>query len=400
MQKSPLQKERYRLALLVSNPIPYHVALYRALAVHSAIDLTVLYCSRLGISGQIDPEFDIPATWHPSLLNGYSHRFLHNVSPLSVPGRFFSLINPGIVSTLWGGGYDAVIIPGYACFSYLLGVLAAWVTKTPVLFRAETMLKRESPWSVKTWGKRLLVRAILRGTSACLAIGTPSMAFYRAFGVPAGRIFWSPYGVDNEFFHRESERWKACRAELKRSIGIAPETPVVLFCGKLVPRKRPADLLAAFCKLNRPAALVFVGEGRQRAELERLASGRPDILFPGFIGQQEIVRYYALADLFVLPSERETVALVVAEAMACGLPILLSDAVPSAADFVRPGENGFVFPVGNIGALSSYLERLLWDETLLCRMGQRSLSVIKDWSPQAAVAGILQALNRSAEGIR
>ena len=387
-------RQRYRLAILAPHPVGYHLAFYRALAAHPRIDLMVWYCSDMGISGQLDPEFGIPLVWDdPAMvLNGYPYRFLRNVSPLRAAGRFWSLLNPGIPSILFRERYDALLIPGYAYASYLLGFLAAWVSRTPVLLRGETHLKAHPPGGLQGIGKRLLIKTLLKGTRACLNIGTPSLLFYRAYRVPDQRIFFSPYSVDNEFFHRESRRLRPQRGELKRSLGIDPELPVILFCGKLIPRKRPGDLLTAFQRLSHPAALLFVGEGPLRGSLEKSARSDPRVIFSGFIGQRELPKYYAIADLFVLPSERETVAVVVAEAMACGLPLLLSDAIPSHVDFVRQGENGFVFPLGDIGALSSYLERLLGDETLLRRMGQRSFQMIQDWSPQASVAGVLKAL--------
>jgi len=384
----------YRVAYLAANPVPYHVALYRALAKHPEIDLTVLFCSGHGMAGeQVDPEFGIPLQWGGSLLEGYRSCFLRNLGQASSPGRFFSLFNPGIFTALKKGRYDALIIPGYSYLSYLLGFLAAWLTGTPVFLRGEMVLKSGHLSGLKSFGKNLLLKTILRGTRACLAIGTPSFLFYRAYGVPPERIFRSPYQVDNDFFAGESRRWRADREALKRAFGMPVHLPVVLFCGKLVRRKRPEDLLEAFLRLSQPAALLFVGEGPLKGQLQCRAEGAR-VFFPGFIRQGELPKYYALADLFVLPSEREVSPLVVNEAMACGLPLILSDAVPSAVDLVRSGENGFVFPLGEIATLHAYLERLLADEGLRQKMGQESLKIIRNWGPQTSVEGVLEALTQ------
>lgn len=381
----------YRLAYLSANPVPYHVALYRALASHPQIDLTVLFCSDHGMAGeQVDPEFGIPLEWGGSLLEGYASSFLPNWRRKASPGYFLSIVNPGIFPALWKGRYDALIIPGYSYLSYLLGFLAAWLSGTPVFLRGEMILKTGVNTS---WAKGLLLKTILRGTSACLAIGTPSLLFYKAYGVPPEKIFRSPYQVDNAFFERESRRWRSRRPELKRSLGIDSEIPVILFCGKLISRKRPGDLLEAFLRLSRPAALLFVGEGPLKGDLQRRAEGAR-VFFPGFIRQGELPKYYALADLFVLPSEQEVSPLVVNEAMASGLPILLSDAIPSAVDLVRAGENGFVFPLGEVGTLHACLERLLADEGPRQKMGQESLKIIRNWGPQTSVEGVFEALTQ------
>ena len=384
-----LVKRRYRLAILVSHPVPYHVPLYRTLAAHPAVDLTVWFCSRLGLTDQVDPEFGVPLKRDPSLLNGYRHRFLRNLSPLRTPGYFWGLINPGILPALFSEHYDAVLVHGYTHATDWLGFLAAWISGTPVFLRGETVLKKEPSWSLQVLAKKIL----LRGTRACLAVGTPSRLFYRAYRVPENKVFFSPYGVDNDFFIRESRLWGARRTDLKRELGIAPEIPVILFCGKLVPRKRPQDLLSAFEKLSQPAALLFVGEGSLRPSLEQRARGRSDVLFAGLVDQREIPKYYAIADVFVLPSEREVTPLVVNEAMACGLPVVLSDAIPSAVDFVKQGENGFSFPLGDIQALSSFLDCLLRDEDLRRRMGRKSMEWVRAWNPEAAAEGIVQALS-------
>lgn len=383
----------FRLAILAPHPVPYHVPLYRALAAHPAVRLNVLYCSDLGVSGQRDPGFGIPLRWGIPFLDGYPFRFLRNLSPFRTPGHFFSLLNPGILVTLFRERYDAVLIPGYSTASFLLGFLAAWFSQTPVFLRGETVLRPPSPFPPRALLKNVLVRTLLKGTRACLAIGTPSHQFYRAYQVPEERIFFSPYGVDNDFFTRESRRWREMSEEVKRSLGLAADQPVVLFCGKLTLRKRPMDLLTAFLRITHPASLLFVGEGSLRSQLERQAQGHPGVRFTGFIPQGELPRYYAVADLFVLPSSNQEVApLVVNEAMACGLPVVLSDAIPSAVDFVRPGENGFTFPCGDVQAIQGCLDRLLQDRVLRREMGRRSLQMIQGWSPEAAVAGILRAL--------
>lgn len=378
---------RYRLAVLAPHPVAYHVPFYRTLAAHPSVDLTVFYCSRLGISGERDPEFGIPLKWGISLLDGYRHQFFRNFSPWPAAGRFFSLINPGIFPALMKGRYDAVIIPGYSSVSYLFGFCAAWIFGIPVFFRGETVLRTQ-----RSKIRSILIERILRGTRACLAIGVPSRAFYRAHRVPEERIFSSPYGVDNEFFYRESRGWASEKPKWKQSLSIPSEVPIVLFCGKLIPRKRPGDLLSAFLRLRCPAALVFVGDGALRSSLEQQAAGHSRVIFTGFVSQAELPKYYALADIFVLPSERETVAVVVAEAMACGLPLILSDAVPSVVDFVKSGENGLVFPLGDMEALQRHLECLLSDEGLRRRMGQQSIALSQQQTPQKSAAGVLKAL--------
>ena len=392
----PPAERSYRLAILAESPIPYHVCLYRSLAAHPNLDVTVFFLSDLGLSGRKDAGFGIRLYWGLPLLTGFRYRFVPNFSLHRTNGAFFSLINPGVLTLLFQKRYDAVLIPGYAYASYVMGFLSAWISKTPILFRGETVLRPGSLRGWKGWAKKRLLRAV-RTRGAFLAIGNSSRRFYRALGAPEDRTFFSPYAVDNDFFERECRRWRPRRAEEKRRLGVDPGLPVVLFCGKLTPRKRPDDLLEAFLGLKHPAALVFAGEGSLHHQLARRASGNKNVLLAGFVLHSDIPKYYALADIFVLPStEAEGSPLTINEAMACGLPLIVSEAIPSAPEFVREGENGFLFRLGDVHSLRALLDLLLADEGLRKRLGEESFRKIQAWSLRESVAGILKALQRTA----
>src|SRR5690606_41996231 len=164
------------------------------------------------------------------------------------------------------------------------------------------------------------------------------------------------------------------RAEL----GLPPDRPVVLYASKLMARKRAGALLEAFPGLDGPAAqrrplLLFVGEGEMRPALEArvAAAGAGEaVRFLGFRNQGELPAFYDLADLFVLPSDREPWGLVVNEAMNAGTAVVASDQVAAAHDLVIEGETGAVFPVGRVEALREALQRLLGRPGETERMGR------------------------------
>ncbi len=140
-----------------------------------------------------------------------------------------------------------------------------------------------------------------------------------------------------------------------------------LFVGKLVARKRPMDLLVAMSRLKANANLVFGGEGSLRSDLERYALGKQlrNVFCLGFKNESDVAKYYAIADMFVLPSSHEVSPVGINEAMCWGLPVITPNAVPSAIDFVGEGQNGFTYKVGNIDELPAYhapdfLDTRLW----------------------------------------
>lgn len=374
-----------KLAVLTSHPIQYQVPLFRKLA--AKIDLTVYFCSRLGVDGKVDPGFGVPVRWDRPLLEGYSHRFLTNYSPLASPLSFFSFINPGILSELKKNRYDAVFIHGYG---YATAVLAILFSEIPVIFHGETVVKND-----QNGMKRAAVRRLLSKTKAFLYIGEKSRQFYQSFGIPDNKLFFSPYSVDNDFFLEEAKKWKPRQMELKREARIPEHLPVILYVSKLTNRKRPFDLLKAFQPIHKEAALVFVGDGEEATALKAYVRKESiqNVYFQGFKNQTELPRYYAMADIFVLPSAFETWGLVVNEAMCFELPIITTDQVTSGVDLVASGENGYLYPVGETEKLTNALKKLVLSKDERAAMGKKSGMKISNWNYDRCIDGILKALD-------
>ena len=169
-------------------------------------------------------------------------------------------------------------------------------------------------------------------------------------GVPADKIFVNPCGVDLSCF-MPSPR--------------ADDIFRVVFCGAITPRKGIHDLMRALSELNLPKAELWVIGGTAdlayRRELERFSG--PGVRFLGTFSQDELASIYTQGSVFVLPSIADGFGMVVTQALACGLPVIVSANV-GAADVIRDGENGFVIPIRDVDALKDRLERLYRDPAL------------------------------------
>ena len=156
------------------------------------------------------------------------------------------------------------------------------------------------------------------------------------------------------------------------------------------------DLLKAYSKIliEYQAALVFLGDGVLRSSLEAFvkANNFHNVYFTGFKNQTEMPELYALADILVLPSEIEPWGLVVNEAMCFGLPIIVSDKVGAGGNLVKSGVNGFIYSAGNIESLVSVLKILLADKNKMLDFGKASKELIKKWSYEEGINGILACL--------
>jgi glycosyltransferase involved in cell wall biosynthesis len=268
--------------------------------------------------------------------------------------------------------------------------------RLPVLVRGDSNGLAE-PIGVKGAIKRRVLKIFFSRIAGFLAIGTHNANFYRSYGVPEERLFWTPYAVDNDFFGEQVTNFAEQRYLLRTKEGIPPEPPAILFCGKFVDKKRPLDLLRAFAALGTgvESSLIFVGDGPLRPAMEDfVASQRLErVFFLGFRNQTELPACYALADVLVLPSSFEPWGLVLNEAMASGLPVIASERVGAAADLIRQGVNGFVFPVGDVSALTHYLRTILKDRCAREEMGRQSRVIVSGWGLSESVNGVLKALD-------
>ena len=248
----------------------------------------------------------------------------------------------------------------------------------------------------KRLAKRNVLRAFFKRVQGFLAIGSANREFYLAHGVDDSRIFLTPYAVDNEFFFSRARELATRRENLRLKLGVA-DGPIVMFCGKLSRVKAPGDLLEAFARARRmgnKANLLFVGDGPLRGVLESRSQelGLEGVVFAGFRNQGELPDLYAAADVLALPSASEPWGLVVNEAMCFGLPVIVSDRVGAGVDLVREGENGFIFPAGDIARLAEILATVLKNGDLRRRLGQASREKVARWSYEEDLSGLVQCL--------
>ena len=395
VSKEYTEKEKIRLAVVITHAIQYQVPLFRELSKDPMIDLTVFYFCKWGAYEYYDPQMGKRLKWDIPLLDGYNYKFLRNLSPLNSPNKFFGLVNPGIIKELVCGKYDVVVIHGYAIFSYLLAYIGAWISRTPVIFRGETVLRENRPF-LKNLFKNILLKILFKNTSAFLSIIEKSTEFYKYYRVPDNKIFYTPYSVDNDFFIKESEKWRKSKTKIKKELGYQAEVPIVLFVGKLVERKRPFDLLYAYEELKDKAGLIFVGDGILKNDLQEYCKRKnlSRVNFAGFINQSELPKYYAISDIFVLPSSSNEVSpLVINEAMCCGLPVVVSDAIPSARDYVDEYSNGFIYECGDSTNLTNRIMELIMDKNLCNKMGNNSRKKVIKWNVTNSVKYIKEAVN-------
>src|SRR5262249_46099956 len=274
---------------------------------------------------------------------------------------FWGLNVPEIGAAIAQDAPDVVLVPGWYSVTLVRALVACRRLGVPVLYRGDTHLESApSGWRRAAWTLR--TRCLLRGFDGYLSTGRRVREFLDRLGAPSHRVFDAPPAVDNDLFASSAAAYQSreARAEARQRFGLAADAFVPLFVGKLVERKHPLDLIRACAALGPDASLLVVGSGPLEDALRAEATRRRvDLKLAGFLNQTELGCAYASADCLALPSDRsETWGLVVNEALATGLPCVVSDRVGCAPDLIRAGETGFVHRVETVDALASSLAEI------------------------------------------
>jgi glycogen synthase len=220
-------------------------------------------------------------------------------------------------------------------------------------------------------------RAAVRRAAAVIVLVPRAAESLREDGVPMEKVHVLPSGFDPALFERPTE-----------DVFPGLPHPRVGYVGRLAEQKRPDLLVEAFGDLEEPASLVLVGDGPLRPQVEaavRRSPARDRITLHGFVPHDRVPAVLRSLDVLVLPSIYEEMGSVLAEAMACGLPVVASD-VGGIPDVVRDGETGILVPPGDVSALTKALDGVVRDPALRTRLSEeaRRQSARYSWPGLAA----------------
>ena len=387
-----------RLAIVTSHPIQYQAPFFRALA--QSVDLEVFFCHQQTAAGQAAAGFGVEFEWDVPLLDGYQYSFLKNRSSVPDVSTFGGCDTPEIADRLAAGRFDACMVSGWYLKSYLQSIRAARRLGIGLLCRGDSQLatRRSRLWQgVKYWPYRWLLGAI----DAHLYVGAANRQYLQHYGVSSESLFFAPHFVDNQFFSQRADAARVAgrRDVLRHEWGFTRDTTVFAFAGKLIGKKRPADLILALAESRArgaDAVGLIIGSGALESHLRQLAVHLSvPVAFVGFRNQSELPGYLVAADALVLPSDAgETWGLVVNEAMACGVPAIVSDACGCSHDLIAEGETGYRFPSGDVSALASQMSTMVGSLSgSRARLQASIAATIARYSCDAAVAGTMTALS-------
>ncbi|WP_301750322.1 glycosyltransferase [uncultured Erythrobacter sp.] len=315
-----------KLAILFDNFGPYHMARLNALA---------NYCTLVGI------EFHSKSaeySWKTTERASFEHRTLLNAGHVP-PGTLSEAVHAALTDV----APDVVFIPGWNHIGALAALVWCRNMGRPAVIMSDSQ-ERDTP---RTWLKEHIKARVLRHASACFVAGRRHRDYAQTLGVPVEYIRTGYDVIDNDYFKCEAE-------VLRRSPSLSPlRAGYFLASARLIPRKNIGKLIEGYGRYREqtlqrkvePKDLVILGDGPERANLEAQINdcGLSEVVhFKGFLQYPDLPRYYAYATAFIHVPLSEQWGLVVNEALACGLPVIVSSACGCAPDLVFDEQNGFV----------------------------------------------------------
>lgn len=403
-----------RLAVLFDHLGPYHLARLRA----ASRERSLLAVETRGRSREYawDPSSEVEPFLRVTLFEDGE-----TVSPEALGER--------LASALATFAPEVVAVPGWSGGAAFLAVAWACRHGVPVVVMSESTAYDEarSPW------REAVKRRYLSLAGAALAGGSPHRDYLVTLGLERDAIFTGYDAVDNATFARESARWREADG---------PQPPCFLASNRFIPKKNLPRLLEAYSRhtaspsltgvpiqphpqsaIESPWPLVLLGDGEGKADLLARAEALglaviegapwererfrdqgeegpslPTVYFPGFRQIEELPRFYAHAGAFVHASTTEQWGLVVNEAMACGLPVIVSNRCGCAPDLVKDGVNGWSFDPLDADALADLMDRVAaLDDTERARLGESSREIIADWGPERFASGLKAAAEKALE---
>lgn len=287
---------------------------------------------------------------------------------------------------------QAAFLPSYSPASSLALLISARLCGVRCIMMNESHAGTERARGWKKAIKKFLV-SLFHGA---MVGGSPHRRYFEGLGMSGGSMVTGYDAIDNSYFSNAAREARLRQDEIRSNLGLPKH--YLLSLGRMVEKKNLGKLVEAFGVFRRirrdsDLKLIFVGSGTGQPELESLCEemgfrhtldpvnddGLADVLFFGFRQIDENPAFYALADAFILPSLHEEWGLVVNEAMACGLPILISMTVGSAEDLVLPGMNGYHFDPNSVQEIAQCIRSIADNPDDRRRMGEASFQRIQDW---------------------
>ena len=380
------------LGIVQAAPTQFDEPFYRYLASETGVRFAVHYFAANPSSAGVDPEIGRKVGWASAADRGYPADFSTEPSALSFARRVVSL------------GHNFIVVSGYNQPHALFTALLARLKGVPIGLRSDNVLPDEGGRGRYWKMKRAAYPLFFRLYATAHPVGRKAGQYLETFGFRQNSLFRFPYAVDHRWFARESALARSQREATRRHWGLPPDGPVVCGVMKFSSREDPLTLVHAFKQAKtkiRNLNLLLIGDGPLRREVEDAAGDDlgKRVSLPGYQRYEMLPRAYAASDLFVHTANGAW-EVSVNEALACGIPVVTSDEVGSAAEIVLPGGFGHTFPHADAARLAERIAAVLDDAEMLRRAREHGLESLAEWDYPATAQRLVDAMNFATHRLR
>jgi len=310
-------------------------------------------------------------------------------------------INFSLFKKLFAFRSDIIVSTGHNSLTSAFALFYAKIFRTPfVLWFEQTLLSEPKKKFLGRFVRGLAKKIFINFSDAYIVPGSLAKEYLVRNGARDDRIFISPYAIDLEYFTNQVKESALKKEEVKRCLKLNSENKCIVFAGQLIWRKGVFTLLDAYNLLSveekKKTYLLLLGSGMLEEQIKQYCreNNLENVLMPGYKQQDELIKYFDISDIFVLPSRYDTWGMVVNEAMACGLPVIVTKGVGASGDIVVNGVNGYIVNVDNPQELYLAIKKMLDDEELTAKMSKKSIEIISSWTLDRAVRGFDDAIMR------
>lgn len=378
---------KHRVGFVVGHPTQWQSPFFGYLQSHSDLEVHVLYNSRLGLDAVVEKDSGLAIQFDmPGLVDGYKFRFSGE------PG----VVEQWLSGMCDDGPLDALVIEGHAEPLQRQIALTARKYPAPVLYRSDSTLLYKTP-PLKAVAKRIILPHMFKRFSAFLPLSSPAAQYLKHYGVPAQKIFTSSYMVHNDWYDKESARWRGVKVDTKRDLGLLRFDRIALAILRFEERENPLEFVRAAALLERDHptwGFALIGDGRLRLAIQEEVTKwqLKNFVLPGYQPISALPKYYAVSDVFVHPAAEECWGLSVNEAVACGVPVVVSSGVGCRFDLIPTPGHGRIYPLGDVVALARAVEDTLLSEENCAMMIGRARENLKKHSYTSAAVTFEKAI--------
>ena len=361
------------------------------MAEKGAFELRVFYTwGEDAVKPKYDPDFGKVIEWDIPLLQGYTYEFVQNVSKKPGSHHFFGIDNPHLIQDIEAWGADVVWVWGWSFKSHLKA-MRYFSGKIPVWFRGDSVSLTKIK-GIKNVLRKIFLNWVYRHVDLVFYVGEQNRKYYLEQGLRANQLVLAPHAVDNGRFEKSivsTEEIKAFRSQ----VGFSESDFVILFAGKLEPRKNPFFLKEIWQHItSSDIKLLIVGNGPLENELKTKCKPDARIVFLDFQNQTEMPKLYQSCNALILPSVSETWGLAMNEAMASGIPVLASEFCGGAIDLIQ-GNCGSIFSLDNAAGVATTIANWKTNQDLYLKMKKEVRQRIQAFSYLNIVQSVNEQFN-------